>query len=122
MPIAQKRWRSFSPLPGRRSSLQSCCPEVCYLFLRDAGHQNMTRFVQAFSTSGAALDDVVTADIQRAGDIARRDRDAEFDFVDCCVMTIAERLNVTDVCTYDRRDFSSFRPRHCHSLTLLSDS
>ena len=34
-------------------------------------------------------------------------------------MTIAERLGVTRIATFDRRDFSIFRPRHCDYLDLL---
>jgi predicted nucleic acid-binding protein len=44
---------------------------------------------------------------------------ARLDFVDCCLMALSERLNITQICTYDRRDFSMFRPAHCDYLTLL---
>lgn len=44
---------------------------------------------------------------------------ARFDFVDCCIMALSERLNITQVCTLDRRDFSIFRPGHCPFLELL---
>ncbi|MCD4684394.1 MAG: hypothetical protein K8S97_00470 [Anaerolineae bacterium] len=44
---------------------------------------------------------------------------ARFDFVDCCIMALTERLNITQVCTFDRRDFSIFRPIHCDYLDLL---
>ena len=50
-----------------------------------------------------------------------RYKDAEFDFVDCCLMAIAERLNIEDICTFDRRDFAIFRPKHCENFTLLPD-
>ena len=35
--------------------------------------------------------------------------DARFDFVDCCIMALAERLAITQICTFDRRDFSIFK-------------
>ncbi len=44
---------------------------------------------------------------------------AKLDFVDCCIMAMSERLNITRVCTFDRRDFSIFRPAHCDYLELL---
>ena len=34
-------------------------------------------------------------------------------------MAIAERLNITRIATFDRRDFSIFQPSHCDYLELL---
>jgi len=45
--------------------------------------------------------------------------DAEFDLVDCCIMPLSERLNITQVATFDRRDFSTHRPGQCNYLELL---
>ncbi len=45
--------------------------------------------------------------------------DAKFDFVDVAIMAISERLNIQQICTFDRRDFSIFRPIHCDYLELL---
>lgn len=60
-----------------------------------------------------------TEDVLRARDIMATYADNRFDFVDCCVMAFSERLNVTKVYTFDRRDFTIFRPRHCSYLELL---
>jgi predicted nucleic acid-binding protein len=46
-------------------------------------------------------------------------QDARLDFVDCCIMALSERFNITQVCTFDRRDFGIFRPRHVDYLELL---
>jgi len=35
------------------------------------------------------------------------------------VLTVAERLNVSEVATLDRRHFTVVRPRHVKALTLL---
>lgn len=35
------------------------------------------------------------------------------------LVALAERLNLTQVCTFDRRDFNLIRPRHCDHLDLL---
>lgn len=45
--------------------------------------------------------------------------DVAFYIVDCCIMAIAERLGVTRIATFDRRDFSIFRPQHCDFFELL---
>lgn len=96
-------------------------PEVGYLFLRDAGHHGMVQFIKAFATSGVTVTNLINSDLKRSGEIAEYYKDAEFDFVDCCLMAIAERLNIKDICTFDRRDFAIFRPQHCENFTLLPD-
>jgi len=45
--------------------------------------------------------------------------DARLDFVDCCIMALTERLDIRRVATFDRRDFSIFRPNHGDYLELL---
>ena len=61
----------------------------------------------------------MTDDVKRAIDVMESYADARFDFVDCCIMALTERLNITRICTFDRRDFSIFRPKHCDFLELL---
>lgn len=55
----------------------------------------------------------------RAREILITYDNAEFDIVDCAIMAIAERLDITRIATFDRRDFSIFQPRHCDFLELL---
>lgn len=38
---------------------------------------------------------------------------------DATVIALAERLNVSEVATLDRRHFSMVRPRHVRAFTLL---
>jgi uncharacterized protein len=58
-------------------------------------------------------------DIANGADIMGRYLDANLDFVDCVLMAQAERLNITQICTFDRRDFSLVRPHHCDYFDLL---
>ncbi len=44
---------------------------------------------------------------------------ASFDYTDAAIMALSERLQITKVCTFDRRDFGIFRPKHCDYLELL---
>ncbi|MEO0561846.1 MAG: PIN domain-containing protein, partial [Chloroflexota bacterium] len=39
--------------------------------------------------------------------------DAELDFADTAQIAIAERLDITTIYTFDRRDFDIVRPAHC---------
>ncbi len=94
-------------------------PEVCYLISRDLGHSGIRRFLEYFSQLDAPLEPIEMGDLDRAREILVTYDDAEFDIVDCCIMAIAERENITRIATFDRRDFSIFQPNHCDYLELL---
>ncbi len=51
--------------------------------------------------------------------IMARYLDAHFDYTDAAIMALSERLNITKICTLDRRDFLIFRPKHASHLDLL---
>lgn len=57
-------------------------------------------------------------DIDRSAEILAQYIDSKIDFVDACVMAIAERLNIQTVLTIDQRDFRLFRPNHCANFIL----
>ncbi len=58
-------------------------------------------------------------DLRRARQIMQQYEKADLDFVDCCIMALSERLKITSVYTFDRRDFVIFRPTHVDYLELL---
>ena len=94
-------------------------PEVSYLIARDIGHHGMQTFLEHFLQLDVQLEAVGMEDLARVRDIVNTYPDARFDLVDCCIMALAERLNITRIATFDRRDFSIFRPSHCESFELL---
>ncbi len=94
-------------------------PEVCYLLTCDIGYSGLQKFLAYFTRLNAKLVPIEIDDLRRVREIAIAYQDAEFDIVDCCIMAIAERLNITRIATFDRRDFSVFRPSHCEYLELL---
>ncbi len=93
--------------------------ETAYLFKERAGVMAAVKFLDTISISQPPLESITYADIARVRDIMSTYADARFDFVDCCIMALAERLNVTQIYTFDRRDFAIFRPQHCSHLELL---
>ncbi len=93
-------------------------PEVAYLFTRDLGYEGVQRFLGQFKSLKPNLEALEASDLYRVHEISVIYGDARFDIVDCCIMALAERLQVTQVATFDRRDFSVFRPKHCDYLTL----
>jgi len=96
-------------------------PEVAFLLMRAGGIPAVRRFLNRVVITQAVLQPITLEDIGRAEQIMGEYADARFDFVDTCLMALSERLNITQICTFDRRDFSVFRPRHCDYLQLLPE-
>ena len=94
-------------------------PEVSYLFVRDFGYGGIQVFLRSLQAIDAKFVDVAREDLSRIRQITETYASAEFDIVDCCIMALAERLQIRRIATFDRRDFSIFRPRHCDFLELL---
>jgi uncharacterized protein len=94
-------------------------PEVTFLFNRDMGHWGVQYFMELFASSIIPVENVTKSDLQRATQIMGEYQGAKLDMVDCCIIALAERLNFTQICTFDRRDFIIFRPKHCDYLELL---
>jgi predicted nucleic acid-binding protein len=51
--------------------------------------------------------------------IMLRYQSAEFDYTDVALMVLSERLKINRIYTFDRRDFSIYRPVHCTAYDLL---
>lgn len=101
---------------------QITLPEAAYLFQRSGGVRQSAAFLQAIGAFPADFAAVEQADFRRAREIMLQYESAKLDFVDCCLMALCERLNVTTVCTFDRRDFSMVRLKHTPHLTLLPET
>jgi predicted nucleic acid-binding protein len=93
--------------------------ETAFLFNRSGGVPSVVQFLDRLTATGFHYELVSVGDLQRAREIMATYVSARLDFVDCCIMALSERLNVTQVCTLDRRDFSIFRPKHCDYLEIL---
>ena len=92
--------------------------EVAYLINRDAGMTTVIKFLAGLPASRFELVAAVEQDITRSAGILDHYLDSKIDFVDACVMAMAERLNIRTVLTIDQRDFRLFRPTHCESFIL----
>lgn len=93
--------------------------EAIYNLQRLGGTQAAVRFGELLVAQASELVPLSSDDLARAMAIMRRYRDADLDFVDCCLTALAERLEITRICTFDRRDFSMIRPRHVEYFELL---
>ena len=94
-------------------------PEITFLMGRAGGVPAVASFLRSFITAQPTLQTLTLADLARAQTIMLVYSRAQFDLADCCIMALAERLDVQQVATFDRRDFSIFRPNHCDYLELL---
>lgn len=58
-------------------------------------------------------------DLERALTVMETYANVKLDFVDCCLTALAERLQIIQIATLDRRDFSIIRPKHVSYFTLV---
>jgi uncharacterized protein len=94
-------------------------PELFYMVATRVSYLSAVKLFGRVQTAGFQLQPISREDMARMQAIMEQYEDSEFDFVDTAIMAIAERLNITQVCTFDRRDFTIFRPAHCEYLELL---
>ena len=92
-------------------------PEIAHMLRNFVGQRAVLAFLEG--TSAATRQCMVEQDIVRVQTIMRQYSDNNFDLVDCCIMALAERLNITQILTFDRRDFGVFRPAHTPYFELL---
>lgn len=94
-------------------------PEVMYNLRRVGGVHAALRFGETLVAQATPLFPLTDVDFERAVAVMRTYQDAELDFVDSCLTALAERLQVTRICTFDRRDFTIIRPKHAAYFELL---
>jgi predicted nucleic acid-binding protein len=76
-------------------------------------------YLEQVQRTGFDIQPLVQEDRKRMIEILRRYASSAFDYTDAAIMALSERLNITQVYTFDRRDFTVFRPKHCDYLELL---
>ncbi len=94
-------------------------PELCYLLHSRLGHPAMRRFLTGLTNSDIELITIDSADLTHIAKILTQYADANLDFTDAAIITLAERLGFERIATFDRRDFAIVRPRHCDAFELL---
>jgi predicted nucleic acid-binding protein len=93
--------------------------EIAYMLQEHVSELALFQFWTSLDSPLVELQSISKDDLRRAKQIRLTYLDAQFDFVDCCIMALSESLNITQVCTFDRRDFSQFTPSHFGYLELL---
>jgi len=63
--------------------------------------------------------DLELTDYERMAELVETYADFPLGTTDAAVVAAAERLDITEIATLDRRHFHAVRPRHIGSFTLL---
>ena len=111
--------RAMSHYRGRIILPVPAITETAYLVKRNLGLEPLARFLESLSEVDYEFETPIADDFSRSAEILRKYNDANIDFVDACIVAMAERLNITKILTVDRRHFSIFKPRHCDSFEIL---
>ena len=94
-------------------------PEISYLISSRLGHFAMRRFIDSLRSSKICIEPIDLKDIERIYQVLEQYADSQLDFTDAAIVAIAERLNISRVYTFDRRDFMMIRPKHCKYFEIV---
>ncbi|WP_375476199.1 type II toxin-antitoxin system VapC family toxin [uncultured Jatrophihabitans sp.] len=93
--------------------------EVVYLLATRLGTEPEVRFLGDLAGGAFTIVPVAAGDWLRIAELVARYRDLPLGTVDAAVITAAERLDITDIATVDRRHFAVVRPNHVAAFALL---
>lgn len=98
---------------------ETVLPELFYMCAVRINYDAALKMFYLIQSEEFLIEPLTPEDYQRMNEIFQKYRTSQFDYVDCAIMALSERLNITRVATFDRRDFSIFRPQHCTALELI---
>lgn len=93
--------------------------EVAHLLGTRVGVDAEVRFLGDFAAGNFTPESVAASDWMRIAELVGTYRDLPLGSVDASVIAVAERRNLHQVATLDRRHFSVVRPKHLDAFTLL---
>jgi len=101
--------------------------EICHLLADPARHGHAAlaaEFCAAVADDELRVIEVTPHDYRRMAELLTTYASLRLQAVDACVIALAERLDLREVATLDRRDFQVVAPRHLpkgQRLALLPD-
>jgi uncharacterized protein len=93
--------------------------ETGWLIARQLGPVAEARFYRSIANRDLIVEPLTSTDWERVAELVDAYADLGLGGVDASLVAVAERLDVHEIATLDRRDFSVVRPNHVDSLTLL---
>lgn len=118
-PNHRKARESMRDLREKRIISAAVLPEIFYMLTVRMHYGAATHFFQSVQHAAFQIEALTIDDMRRMSEIMMEYEDNAFDFVDTSIMALSERLQISDVYTFDRRDFVVFRPKHCEALVLF---
>jgi hypothetical protein len=93
--------------------------EVCYFLETRVGPAAEAQFLRSIVAGELKLVELESSDLERMAELVTTYADFPLGAVDASVIALAERLDIHEVATLDRRHFSAVRPKHVSTLILL---
>lgn len=93
--------------------------EVVYLVGTRLGPDAEVRFLGDVAAGEFTVEPVAAGDWLRIAELVNQYRDLPLGSVDASVVATAERLDITQIATLDRRHFSIVRPAHAPEFELM---
>lgn len=92
--------------------------EAAYLIEKRVGSDAEVRFLGDFAAGAFRTEPVAPSDWLRMAELVAGYADLPLGSADASVVAAAERLDIGDIATVDRRHFSVVRPSHLNTFTL----
>lgn len=109
-------------LAGRRILVPGpVVAEVGYLLAREGGARAEAQFLTSLAERTFSTVELIADDYRRAAELVLTYEGLPLGTTDATVITLCERLGLSEVATLDRRHFTVARPRHVEALTLLPE-
>jgi uncharacterized protein len=111
--------RAIADLRGQRIVAVPVMPESFYMVSVRGNYGTAVKLYHYLQNAAFQIEPLTLEDRLRMGEIMNTYLDAEFDFVELAIMAISERLGIQQICTFDKRDFSIYRPKHTSHFEIL---
>jgi len=96
--------------------------EVGYMLDKLGGPEREAGFLAGVSEGAFQPVELTRADYARMAELVSQYDDLRLGTTDASIIALAERLNITEIATLDRRHFTAVRPCHVEAFTLLRET
>jgi predicted nucleic acid-binding protein len=93
--------------------------EVGYLLAREGGPRVEAGFLTSLADGDFASVNLTSADFRRMASLVEQYADLPLGTTDASLIALAERLDIAEIATLDRRHFTVVRPRHVEAFDLV---
>lgn len=95
---------------------ESCLVETSYLLPPEPMlREKLRKLIALLRIAIVPLD---ATSLNRVFELQDKYEDLPMDFADASILVACETMDIRDVFTLDRKDFSIYKPRHCPNLTI----